>query len=66
MDLVEQAERRLELAQAIGAEPTRWVASKTAAGSLPVEAGVLFGVPLQIGTPRSEWGLDLELAPRTR
>lgn len=64
MTLADQAARRVDLARRLGAQPRRWIATAAAAASLPVAGGVLHGVPLAIGTPRSEWGLDLEVAPR--
>ena len=72
MTLAEHAERRVQLARSIGVEPQHWVATAAASQQLVTEGdgawsgeGQLFhGLPLASGLPRSEWGLDLVLAPR--
>lgn len=66
MTPAEQAGRRVDLARALGVELQRWVASASAAATLPIADGELLGVPLTIGQPRYEWGLDLELTGRHR
>ena len=62
MELNEQATRRVTLAREIGREPMRWIATPDAA-AIADENGQLLGLPLEVGQPRSEWGLDLVSAP---
>ena len=73
MNLGEQAARRVELARVIGAEPRRWIVTSDAELTLVAQAApgvwsgdgaLLHGIPLERGQPRSEWGLELVLAPR--
>lgn len=64
MTLTEQAERRLEQARQMGAKPNHWIASRAAYIELPIEQDRLLGLPIAIGQPRSDWGLDLVLAQR--
>ncbi|MFS0771206.1 hypothetical protein [Sphingomonas sp. 1P08PE] len=72
MTLAEQAVRRIALALAIGARPQRWIVTREAEDALLADAlpdawsadhALLHGLPVERGRPRSEWGLDLVLAP---
>lgn len=62
MTLVEQAAHRVALARQIGREPMRWVAAPEVMAE--IAAPELHGLPVQAGSPRSEWGLDLVTAAR--
>lgn len=73
MNLAEQASRRVDLALAIGAKPQRWIVSGSAEVDLvalaatdawSADGALLHGVPIERGSPRSEYGLDLVVAPR--
>lgn len=67
MTLVEQAAARLATAEQLGCVPTRWIATATtieslhAADASVVDGGKLLGVPIAVGEPCSEWGLQLLL-----
>jgi hypothetical protein len=72
--LAEQASRRVALARDLGAQPRRWVLTGAAEQQLIADAApdawsadgaLLHGLPIERGHPRSEWGLDLVLAPRS-
>ena len=74
MTLVEQAARRADLAHKIGCEPLRWIATPEAESQLGFDPGpagqkggaTLLGLPVErADATRSEWGLDLVLAPRS-
>ena len=62
MNLVEEAEARLEQARRLGTEPREWIVSPHTASDLPIADGQLLGIPLTIAETR--WGLQLVLAPR--
>ena len=71
MTLAEQAVRRIEMARAIGATPRRWIVTSAAEVRLVADAdawsddgALLHGIPVALGQPRSEYGLDLVVAPR--
>lgn len=72
MNLAEQAARRIDLARSIGVEPRRWIVSGPAEVELVAKAvdawsadgALLHGLPVERGSPRSEYGLDLVVAPR--
>lgn len=73
MTLAEQVVRRVELAQRIGAKPYCWIATADAHARLVAEVdpgawaadrALLHGIPIALGQPKSEYGLDLVLAPR--
>jgi len=74
MTLAEQAARRVRLAHDLGRAPVRWIATPEAIDQLRAGAEadawgtagavqVFHGVPIDIGSTRSEWGLDLVCAP---
>ena len=60
MSLVDQAERRVALAGEIGRRPTGWIATAAVAADVGEQ---LAGLPVAIGEPRSEWGLQLVVEP---
>ena len=73
MTLAEQVARRVELAQRTGAKPYRWIATADAHARLVAEVdpgawaadrALLHGIPIALGQPKSEYGLDLVLSPR--
>jgi hypothetical protein len=47
------------LTRKMGCKPQRWVATEDAARTAGAEDAHLAGLPVDIGQPRSEWGLDL-------
>ena len=63
MSLVDQAERRVALAGEIGRRPTGWIATAAVAEEISDQSGSLLGLPVAIGEPRSEWGLQLVVEP---
>ena len=64
MTLAEQAAQRADLARQRGREPLRWIAGPGAAAELSDASGQLLGLPVEVGVPRSEWGLELVCAGR--
>lgn len=58
MTLDQQIDRRLSLAEQVGCRPRRWIATAAVAATI-ADADTLRGLPVTVGSPRSEWGLEL-------
>lgn len=59
MTLREQADARFAQAERLGSRPIGWIAAPGVAAELSDDSGQLVGLPIVIGDPRSEWGLEL-------